>query len=148
MRLFTRERTPWQSSDRIAPGAGVQSMSSTKPEPSATPTNIRERGGLSALFGPPPILPGESAEAWYELHAQMTAYVKPIGILEENWVREAVNYIWDDLRYGRLKQSLLAATAYQGLEEILEPLIGQPDAEVLAKRWAGREESAIEEVDE
>ena len=38
-------------------------MSSTKPEPSTTPTNIRERGGLSALFGPPPILPGESAEA-------------------------------------------------------------------------------------
>jgi len=78
----------------------------------------------------------------------MTAYVKPIGILEENWVREGTNYIWDDLRYGRLKPSLLAATAYQGLEEILEPLIGQPDAEVLAKRWAGREESAIEEVDE
>jgi hypothetical protein len=74
--------------------------------------------------------------------------VKPGDIFEEIWVRDIVDLVWEAFRLRRLKASLMNAVAHEAVEDILEPLVGWSDANDLAKAWAARERSAVEEVDE
>ena len=67
------------------------------------------------LFGPPPIIRGEKADAFEALLARVRADVKPIDIIEEIWVRDAVELVWEIRRLRRLKVELLRATEHKGL---------------------------------
>src|ERR1700690_3900181 len=75
-----------------------------------------------SLFGPPQLIEGEDRAAYHELFAKVSAMVKPTDIVEEIWVRDFVDCDWDVLRYRRLKVGLMAATAYEGLRKVLEPI--------------------------
>jgi hypothetical protein len=122
-------------------------MSSTDPKSSTTPASLPERVGRLALFGPPPLLEGEDTAAYDELLVRISGAVKPADIFEEIWVRDLVDLVWEAIRLRRLKASLMTATAYRGLEQILKPLVGFLEEEGLAKAWAARDQSAIKRVD-
>src|SRR5262245_29067373 len=96
-------------------GGGSQS-----PTKSTNPPVPAERWDL---FGPPPLFDGENTESYDELLARISAAVKPADILEEIWVRDIVDLAWEALRLRKLKANLMTATAYKGLEQILEPLV-------------------------
>ena len=123
-------------------------MNSANPKPSTTPTSPPERAGRLALFGPAPLLEGEDTAAYDELLVQISAAVKPADILEEIWVRDVVDLVWEAFRLRRLKANLMTAVAHEGLRSILGPLIGWEDARHLAETWATREPSAIKQADE
>ena len=86
-----------------------------------------------AMFGPPALIEGEDTAAYDELLTQISTAVKPSGILEDIWVRDIVDLIWEGLRLRRLKVSLMTVCAVQGLSEVLKPFLGPCDAEDLAK---------------
>jgi hypothetical protein len=65
-----------------------------------------------AMFGPPPLIIGEDADAYEELLARVSADVEPKDILEEIWVRDIVDLAWGLLRLRRLKAGLFNANAY------------------------------------
>ena len=75
--------------------------------------------------------------------------MKPADIFEELWVRDIVDSVWEAFRLRRRQASLMTATAYEGLQKILEPLLGyslnQGD---LARAWASGDKAAIKQVDE
>ena len=54
------------------------------------------------LFGPPPILEGEDAGAYYEIHDRMFGAVAPTDFIEEIWVRDLVDATWAMSRLRRL----------------------------------------------
>jgi hypothetical protein len=122
-------------------------MSNTDPKSSTTPASLPERVGRLALFGPPPLLEGEDTAAYDELLVRISGAVNPADIFEEIWVRDLVDLVWEALRLRRLKASLMTATAYRGLEQILKPLVGFLEEGGLAKAWAARDQSAIKRVD-
>jgi hypothetical protein len=90
------------------------------------------------LFCPPHLIAGEDPLAYDEFFAKVCATVKPADIIEEIWVRDFVDCDWNVRRYG-------AATAYEGLRKVLEPISfeGWHD---LVEDWAARKPEAIEEV--
>jgi hypothetical protein len=98
-----------------------------------------------SLFCPPHLIAGEDPVAYDEFFAKVCATVKPADIIEEIWVRDFVDCDWDVRRYRRLKVALLAATAYEGLRKVLEPIsfAGWLD---LVEDWAARKSTAVEEV--
>jgi hypothetical protein len=97
----------------------------------------------------PPPFEGEDTAAYDELLARISGAVKPTDIFEEIWVGDIVDLVWEAVRLRRLKTSLMAPTAYNGLEEILKPLVDDRwDRERLVQDWAKREKGAIERVDE
>jgi hypothetical protein len=98
-----------------------------------------------SLFCPPQLIEGEDPVAYDEFFAKVCATVKPADIIEEIWVRDFVDCDWDVRRYRRLKVALLAATAYEGLRKVLEPIsfAGWLD---LVEDWAARKPTAVEEV--
>ena len=97
------------------------------------------------LFGPPQLIDGEDGEAYQELHERISLGVKPADIFEEIWVRDFVDLQWEILRWRRLKSSLMAASAFKGLQRVLEPFSfeGNPD---LVEDWAARKPDAIAQV--
>jgi hypothetical protein len=122
-------------------------MSGTDPEFSTKPASLPERAGRLALFGPPPLFEGEDTAAYDELLARISGAVKPADILEDIWVRDIVDLVWEAFRLRRLKVNLMTATAHQGLEAVLAPLVSWSQRDSLAKAWAARKPSAIERVD-
>jgi hypothetical protein len=84
---------------------------------SAVPTRL-------ALFGPPPLLEGEDSAAYDELLALVSGSMEPADVLDEIWVRDLVDLIWETFRWRRLKTRLIAATTYKGIEAVLEPMNG------------------------
>jgi hypothetical protein len=123
-------------------------MSSTDPKSSTTPASLPERAGRLALFGPPPLLEGEDTAAYDELLVRISGAVKPADILEDIWVRDVVDLVWEAFRLRRLKANLMTVVAHEGLRKILETLIDWSDARDLAQAWATRERGAIKQVDE
>jgi hypothetical protein len=75
--------------------------------------------------------------------------LKPADIFEEIWTRDIADLDWEVSRLRRLQATLMTATAYEGLQKILEPLIeSYPDQVDLARAWAARDKAAIKRVDE
>jgi hypothetical protein len=99
------------------------------------------------LFGPTPIMEGEDITLYDDLLTRISTAVKPKDILEDIWVREVVDLVWEIFRLRRLKWTLLAANAQEGLTRVLFPLIGWGEAETLAKAWFARKPSAIKRVE-
>jgi hypothetical protein len=122
-------------------------MSRTDAKRPAKSSNPSERGRQLALFGPPPLIEGEDTLAYDELLTQISTAVKPADILEDIWVRDIVDLVWEALRLRRLKSNLMMAAAVHGLAELLEPFMGEDDAIELARDWATRRPRAIKKVD-
>ena len=100
-----------------------------------------------ALFGPPPLIVGENSADYDELLAHISAAVKPSDVLEEIWVRDVADLVWETFRLRRHKPSLLAANASKGLKIVLASFMDSDEAENLAACWLVRQRSAVKEVD-
>src|SRR5689334_8353300 len=100
----------------------------------------------TALPVSPPLIPGEDAVAYQELCARI-ALLKPADPLEDLWVADVCDIVWETFRLRRLKASLMAVAAPDGMTDILRGL-GDDYGRTLARRWAAREPTAIGDVNE
>jgi hypothetical protein len=98
------------------------------------------------LLGPPPILSGEDSGAYEALHDQIRTAVTPKDVLEEIWVRDVADLVWEALRLRRLKATLFSTQAHRGLGELLKPLVDYNDRHHLVESWARREASGVAKV--
>jgi hypothetical protein len=102
-------------------------MRSPIAKPRTRSAEPRYRAKRLALFGRPPLIEGENSAAYDELLGRISAVVKPTDILEHIWLQEVVDLVWEILRLRRLKANLMAATAHQGLERVLKPLLKESE---------------------
>jgi hypothetical protein len=97
-------------------------------------------------FGPPPLIEGDDRAAYDALLAQISGAVKPSDILEDIWVRDIVDLVWEIFRLRRLKVDLMAATAAKGLQKMMEPFSFEAWRDLMAA-WTARKPEAIEQVE-
>ena len=102
----------------------------------------------AADLGAPVLLMGEDEAEYNRLLAQVAAAVGPTDVIEEFWVRDVVDLVWEALRLRRLKASLVLASARLGLERVLQPTLNRFEAGNLAGAWYARDETARQRVDE
>ena len=99
------------------------------------------------LLGPPALIAGEDPSQYGELLARVRADVAPADSLEDIWVRDIVDLVWEARRLRRLKANLLLAARHEGLARLLTPLFDSSyEAKELAKKWAARDSDAVAEV--
>src|SRR5690242_16490836 len=70
-------------------------------------------------LGRPPLIAGEARAGYETMLARVTEAVRPDGILEEAWVRDVVDLIWDAVRLRRLEAALMTVTADHALDDVL-----------------------------
>jgi len=95
----------------------------TKPDPRTLP-----------FLGPAPLLDGEDTAAYKKLHKRVIAAVRPTDILEEIWVRDAVDLTWEIFRLRRLKAALFNADA-------------DGDSDEAAARWLSTNLDTVDRID-
>jgi hypothetical protein len=100
-------------------------------------------GAALAFFAPPPLIAGEDAAAYDDLLTRISAALKPSDILEDLWVRDIVDMVWEAFRLRRLKAQLLTASAHEGMHSILRRFLDWQLSEQVAQMWALREKSAV-----
>jgi hypothetical protein len=99
---------------------------------------------VSSLPLPPPCLVnGEDAAAYDQLAARIVAAVAPGNAIEEIWVRDVVDLVWDVVRLRRLKAGLFRVGASDGMAEIMR---GFGQYHIAARDWAARKPAAVAAV--
>jgi hypothetical protein len=117
-----------------APAAGNKARPSLSKEESAR------------FFGPPPLIAGEDQAQYEAMRDQISAAVGPLDFLEEIWVNDVVNLVWETQRLRRLKANFLKADAARGVHRILT-MESTWSTRNLAMNWAAREPDAVAKVD-
>lgn len=92
-----------------------------------------------SLFGPPPVLEDKDRDAYDALLARVTKDLKPKDILENIWVRDAVDLTWEIFRWRSFTKDLLE----EGLDEI--DMIERVDR--LATMAEARRNAALREIE-
>ena len=100
------------------------------------------------IFGPPPLLDGESQEVYDALLARVTGAVNPKDIIEEIWVHDIVNLVWEILRLRRLRVALLSSSVGRGLHKLYYDRDEKYDMDSLIARWSAREPAAVKKVEQ
>ena len=122
-----------------APAAAPGAAPASPPAPTRTP--------CQALLGPRPLIDGEDGTNYDVILERISADVAPADFVEEIWVRNVVDLVWDSVRLRRLKSQLLQAAAHEGLERLLASVIDWMQAGPLARKWALGDEEAMGEVE-
>jgi hypothetical protein len=147
-------------SKRVRSDPKKKSKSKSKTSPSAR----------STPFGQPQLLVGEDAAAYDELLARICAAVKPVDIIDEIFISDAMSSEWEVLRYRRFKWSLIRECGLEllrcflakhldydlyseyfadDLAEILQDNLPEDqaeDAQTLARKCARNEPDAVVKV--
>jgi hypothetical protein len=84
----------------LCPGRGKARQKSQRP-------SFRNGRRRLALFGPPALLEGEDAATYDQILARICVTVKPVDIIDEMHIADAVYSEWEVLRYHRWKRSLI-----------------------------------------
>jgi len=86
----------------------------------------------------------DDSAAWHDLAERIVGAVKPADILEDIWVRDVVDLVWDVVRLRRLKAHLFAVGASDGMAHLLRGIGDMPTLK--ARGWAAREPQAVATV--
>jgi hypothetical protein len=105
-----------------------------------------EETDLHSLLGPPPLLEGEDASAYHTLKFRILSAVQPEDAIEEMWVRDIVDLLWETARLRRFKTKLMSVAAHQGLKSLLRHRIAFESSEHLAQGWARRDPAIVKDV--
>src|SRR6478752_5143437 len=95
------------------------------------------------IFGPPPLLDGESQEVYDTLLARVTGTVSPKDIIEEIWVHHFVDLVWEIQRLRRLRVALLSSSVGRGLHKLYYDRDERIGTDSLIARWSAGEPAAV-----
>lgn len=102
---------------------------------------------VRSLLGPAPVLSVENAAEYQSLFNRIADAVQPQDALEEFWVRDIADLIWETLRLRRMKVELLRTASKEGLERVLEALGRSPRfGSGLIDSWMRRDPDQVAEV--
>jgi hypothetical protein len=134
---------PPASNTLAAPAAAACRAPVAPAAPSRQPaSDLPVRTPARSLLGPRPLIAGEDGAEYDDILQRISADAAPGDFIEEIWVRNVGDLVWESIRLRRLKAQLMQAAAYQGLEEVLTPLLDDgEDADELARRWAVGDET-------
>jgi hypothetical protein len=94
-----------------------------------------------------PLIAGEDPKAYESLRARVKRAISPKDMIEEIWLQDIVNLVWESLRLRRLKTALFRARAHSGVENVLKPLSEMTSrTHALVKGLAQRKPEAVEKV--
>jgi hypothetical protein len=100
---------------------------------------------LRSSRGNPPLLAGEDQAQYEAMRDQISAAVGPFDFLEEIWVNDVVNLVWETLRLRRLRAALLHAAAPDYFYRVFS---NNPDyCAKLERNWTSREPDVVAQVD-
>ena len=98
-----------------------------------------------ALLGAPPLIKGENARGYGALLARICDTLRPSDSLEEIWIRDVVDLVWETFRLRRMKASLMTDATHQQIRYALKEEYA--DADEVAQKWPAGDAAATENLE-
>jgi len=98
-----------------------------------------------ALLGAPPLIKGENARGYDDLLARICATLQPTDSLEEIWIRDVVDLVWETFRLRRMKASMMTDATHEELGDTLSKEYA--GARETVQKWAAGDAGAAEEIE-
>ena len=98
-----------------------------------------------ALLGAPPLIKGENARNYDELLARNYDTLQPSDSLEEIWIRDVVDLVWETFRLRRMKASMMTDATHEELGDTLSKEYA--GARETVQKWAAGDAGAAEEIE-
>jgi hypothetical protein len=99
----------------------------------------------AALLGAPALIHSENEPGYGELLDRISATLHPRDSLEEIWIRDIVDLVWDAFRLRRAKASLATGGVHLEVQSVLNK--SYPHAREIARQWALGDEDAARQVE-
>lgn len=117
------------------------------PIPSQKPNASLSGSDAARFFGPPPLFVGEDPAQYEAMRDQISTAARPGDFLEEIWVNDVVDLVWEAQRLRRLKAALLRARIHEGVEKVMKRLLGFREGSNVARLWAIGQKGAMQDVE-
>jgi hypothetical protein len=114
-------------------------------QPVATSATDRTEVRRRDWAGEPGLILGEDPQGYDELLAQVSRALAPRNVMEDVWIRDVVDLVWDIFRLRRIKANLLRVRARNAIREVISPLVH--DSWDLADKWSARDANAVSLVE-
>jgi hypothetical protein len=114
----------------------MRMLPSTNPD---TPTH--------ALLGACPLIRGEDGRSYDELHSRIRNTLRPADCMEEIWIRDIVDLVWDTFRLRRMKANLLTDATCVQVGETLTVYGLHPNGRFAAERWAAGDDDGSKHIE-
>jgi len=98
------------------------------------------------LLGARPLVQGENLRSYDQLLERICATLQPRDSLEEIWVRDIVDLVWEGFRLRRAKALLMTDGTHTRVKWQLDYSSHRRAAEQIARNWAAGDENATEQV--
>jgi hypothetical protein len=125
---------------RQAPDAVQETKTTIGVTQMARRRDLTIENASSLPLPPPSLASGEDAAGYDELAGRIATAVAPENVIEEIWVRDVVDLVWDVVRLRRLKAGLFRVGAGDGMAEIMR---GLGDFAIKGRDWAARKPAAV-----
>lgn len=93
------------------------------------------------------LLPGEVPEEAQGLAAAIRARIRPADVIEEVWTDDFIYLTLEVQRLRRMKQRMVEAARPDGMERLLEPIVGASRASKLTTLWCAGQKQAAREIE-
>jgi hypothetical protein len=104
---------------------------------------------LDAIFGKPPLLPGEDEAAYQLLSHEFRKAMSPRDMFEEILIREAIDLTWEIQRLKDFKRQLVHSKRDEALKKILIQYLGYDGYEKEAyQEWTEGKDRGIKKVND
>ena len=101
---------------------------------------------IRAIFGSPPLLPGEDQEAYAKLHLHVRAALKPVDFIEDCWVQDFSYHTFEIMRVRNLRAKLFGAWHDIGVRALLAPMLSDTQFEKAVRGYAQRKDQWVKYV--
>jgi hypothetical protein len=109
------------------------------------PAGATAPSSILALLGARPLIRGEDAASYDELLVRICGTLRPADSLEEIWIRDVVDLVWDTFRLRRIKANMLTHEIEWHIGNKLRH--ERPDdAQEMARAWACGDDDAASYV--
>src|SRR5271165_6054572 len=99
-----------------------------------------------ALLGAPPLIKGENAGSYDALLARICGTLQPSDSLEEIWIRDVVDLVWETFRLRRIKASLMTEATHLEIKYALNKEYPD-DAREMAQTWIAGDAAAARSIE-
>ncbi len=110
------------------------------------PPVLSSQCNLRQLIGPAPLLAGEDAAAYEALRSKFFMSVAPTDIVEEMWLNDCVDLVWEILRLRRLKAKRLSYQVSKHVIDDVKYYYDADDRDQLADEWYRREPETVASI--
>jgi hypothetical protein len=135
----------------VQPDSAASASARAEPVP-AMPAPAKPAAAVAELPDAPTLFrplawARDDETAYQQILARIVAAVRPRDILEELWMRDVVDLVWEAFRLRRLKAALMWSACPGGIAKLLSSMTSLSDAHHIAAGWAAGNAEAMDKVD-